>query len=248
MAVNGITITDLTPIGNALAGNYVMPIVNMSIDETQKVTVQNLGNFILGPLANSLTLTISNINVSNNAIINNATVNLTLTGNTANFSGNVSTGNINANGNIRISNTNPTNGLFTDHLYYANGNSWNFTNSVGTLGQVQYSNGDGNFAASNVFVWDTSSNTLNVQNLNLVYANTDTNQGTVQQVLGIVNQANQTLGWKTLPTNYFTVETTRSDPGNSYISSIVPVLRIIPIKARNYVSNTFTGYVPIPAA
>lgn len=241
MALTGITITELTSIGSDLAPNDVMPIVNLSVDETQKVTVQNLGNYILGDLANTLTLTVSNINVSNNAIINNATVNLTLTGNTANFSGNVNTGNINANGNIRISNTNPNAGLFSDNLYYANGQKWNLTNAAGNAGEVQYNSGTGNFSACNVFTWNTISNTLSVQNLNLVYANSNNKPGTVEQVLGIVDQDAQTIGWKTLPTNYMNVYLRNSF---SYTSSIVPVLRIVPIKAR----NAPTGYVPIPAA
>ena len=294
MAINGIVITDLTPVGNAIAGNFVMPIVNTTIDETQKVTVQNLGNFILGNLANSLSLTVSNLTVSNNTTLNSATIaNANVTGNlrvtntvtsnsfVANI--NVTTNTINANSitananvnaanvnitdtlytydlsatgtaflttvnvssNLTVNNTANVGNLRTDNLLYANGQPWDLQEAAGNAGWVQYNDGNDNFGASATFVWDSTSNTLNVQNLNLVYANANTNNGTVEQVLGIVDQANQVLGWKTLPTNYMEVYLRNTTPnGNMYISSIVPVLRIIPIKAR----NAPTGYVQIPAA
>jgi len=289
MAVNGIIITDLTNVGNLIAGNFVMPIVNTTIDETQKTTVQNLGNFILGNLANSLSLTVSNLTVSNNTTLNSANIananvsgnlrivntvtsnnivaNINVTSNTINAnvvtSGNIGTGNINVSNtvytynlsatgdaflttvdvssNLTVNNTALIGNVRTDHLLYANGQPWDLQEAAGDAGWVQYNDGNDNFGASATFVWDSTSNTLNVQNLNLVYANTDTNNGTVEQVLGIVDQANQVLGWKTLPTNYMDVYLRN---GTMYISSIVPVLRIIPIKAR----NAPTGYVQIPAA
>lgn len=290
MAVNGIIITDLTNVGNLIAGNFVMPIVNTTIDETQKTTVQNLGNFILGNLANSLSLTVSNLTVSNNTTLNSAniananisgnlriantvtsnnvvaninvtsdtinansiTANISITTANLNASSTVTSNNIVANNNITantanilsnltVNNTALIGNVRTDHLLYANGQPWDLQEAAGDAGWVQYNDGNDNFGASATFVWDSTSNTLNVQNLNLVYANANTNNGTVEQVLGIVDQANQVLGWKTLPTNYMDVYLRN---GTMYISSIVPVLRIIPIKAR----NAPTGYVQIPAA
>ena len=236
MITTGIIITDLTNIGTDLNAVDVLPIVNIDVDETQKVTMQNLGNFILGNIANTSNLTVSNLTVSNHTILNTANIA------TANIAGNVNTGNINvSNGNIRISNATPNAGLFTDHIYYANGAPWDLQDPVGNVGEVQFNNGNGNFGASNNFVWSSNSNTLSIHNLNLLYANTAVNQGTSEQVLGVIDQANQVVGWKTLPTNYMEVYLRNSF---SYTSSIVPVLRIIPIKAR----NAPTGYVQIPAA
>jgi len=222
MALTGIVITELNNIGNDVNASDVLPIVNVDIDETQKVTVQNFGNFILSNLANTLSLTVSTLTVLNNTTLNSANI-----------------ANANISGNLAVTNTTTTGNLRTDNLLYANGSPWNLTNAAGNLGEVQFSNGNGNFTASNVFVWDTVANTLNVTNLNLLYANTDKNEGTSAQVLGITNQATQQLGWKTLPTNYMNVYLR---DGNSYISSITPVLRVIPIRTHS------GGYVQIPAA
>ena len=216
MAITGITITELTNIGTDIVANDVLPIVNIDIDETQKVTVQNLGDFVLGNLANVLSPTFSNLTVTNNTTLARA-----------NISGNLNVTGITTSGTVR-----------TNNLQYANGQPWDLQEAAGSNGAVQF-NSNNNFAASTVFVWNNSTNTLNVQNLNLLYANATVNQGTAEQVLGIVNQANQTLGWKTLPTNYMEVQLR---DGNSYISSIVPVLRNIPIRTHS------GGYVQIPAA
>lgn len=218
MAIAGITITELTPIGTDIVANDVLPIVNIDIDETQKITVKDLGDFVLGNLANVLSPTFSNLTVTNNTTLAKA-----------NISGNLNVTGIAAAGTVR-----------TNNLQYANGQPWDLQEAAGSNGSVQF-NINNNFAASNVFVWNNTSNTLNIQNLNLLYANANVNQGTVEQVLGIVDQANQTIGWKTLPTNYMNVELR---DGNTYISSITPVLRVIPIKAR----NAPTGYVTVPAA
>jgi hypothetical protein len=216
MALTGITITELNNIGTDVTGSDILPIVNVDIDETQKITVQNFANFIISNLANTLTLTVSSLNVLN----------------TSNLHA------VNANGNIKISNSNPLYGLFTDNLYYSNGAPWDLEQPAGSNGAVQF-NDNNDFGASNVFQWDNSSNTLSVQNLNLFYANATTNEGTSQQALGILDQANQTIGWKTLPTNYVEVELR---DGNSYISSITVVLRKLPIRVRA------GGYLDIPIA
>ncbi len=216
MAITGITITELTNIGTDIVANDVLPIVNIDLDETQKVTVKNLGDFVLGNLANVLSPTFSNLTVTNNTTLARA-----------NISGNINVTGIANAGTVR-----------TNNLQYANGVPWDLQEAAGSNGSVQFSL-NGNFAASNVFVWNNSTKTLSVQNLNLFYANTSVNEGTVEQVLGIVDQANQTIGWKTLPTNYMEVELR---DGNAYISSITPVLRTIPIKIRS------GGYLEVPAA
>lgn len=54
--------------------------------------------------------------------------------------------------------------------------------------------------------------------------------GTKQQVLGIVDQTSQVLGWKTVPVYYVTVDM-RS--GGNYLSSPDPVLRVYPVGQRD---------------
>jgi hypothetical protein len=222
MALTGITITDLTPIGNALHANDVLPIVNLSVDETQKVTVQNFGNFILGNLANTMNLYVSNLTVANYTTLNSANIS-----------------NANVSGNITVTNTALIGNVRTDHLLFANGTPYDLQDPAGNVGDIQYKNSSNNFGATDLLKWVEANNTLNVKNINLVYSNASVNQGTSEQVLGIVDQPTQTIGWKTLPTNYMNVYLR---DGNVYISSITPVLRTIPIKLRS------GGYLEVPAA
>lgn len=123
---------------------------------------------------------------------------------------------------------------------------------------VQF-NDSGNFAGSSRFLFNKLSNTLTVSNVtvsgagntlsfqsaggNKVSLATPANiaanvsftvpntVGTTQQVLGVIaDGASQTLGWKTVPTYYVTVDLRN---GNSYLSSPNPVLRQYPIRLRS---------------
>jgi len=108
--------------------------------------------FGVGGTANVLVLTSNGIDYDGNLVVNgniianggNVTGNVII-GNTANFSGNLTTG-----------------GVKTDNLYYANGTAWNFGQDPGGSNtQVQYNN-NGNFAASANFTFDSSTNNLTV--------------------------------------------------------------------------------------
>jgi hypothetical protein len=108
--------------------------------------------FGVGGTANVLILTSNGIDYDGNLVVNgniianggNVTGNVII-GNTANFSGNLTTG-----------------GVKTDNLYYANGTAWNFGQDPGGSNtQVQYNN-NGNFAASANFTFDSSTNNLTV--------------------------------------------------------------------------------------
>jgi len=68
--------------------------------------------------------------------------------------------------------------------------------------------------------------TLTVGNFHLA----NVGNGTVQQVLGIVNQSTQQLGWKTVPVYYVTVD---MRDGSNYLSSPDPVLRVYPVGQRD---------------
>jgi hypothetical protein len=104
-----IKITQLTNIGGQIAANSVLPVVNMTgTPETQKTTVQNMGNIILAGAgsANYVPANIANIAYS---VVNAAQPNVTSVGTLVNLvtSGNVTLANIIIGGN-----TNP--GAATD--------------------------------------------------------------------------------------------------------------------------------------
>lgn len=99
-----IKITQLTNIGGQIAANSVLPVVNMTgTPETQKTTVQNMGNIILAGAgsANYVPANIANIAYS---VVNAAQPNVTSVGTLVNLvtSGNVTLANI-----IISGNTNP---------------------------------------------------------------------------------------------------------------------------------------------
>lgn len=115
-------------------------------------------------------------------------------------------------------------------------------------------NDEGNFAGSENLTFNKNTNTLTVNNVDVtnqlnfpayaggqvsfVGANTSNNisfiipetSGTSQQVLGIIDQDTQKMGWKTVPVYYVTVGMRN---GSSYLSSPDPVLRVYPIKQRD---------------
>ena len=159
-------------------------------------------------------------------------------------------------GNLTISGGSNGQAFITD----GNGNvTWgNVAGSPGGFNTYVQFNDSGNFAGSGKFLWNKVSNVLTVSNItvlgnsnqltfqngsgnavNFLVPNISNNAsfvvpnatGTVQQVLGIVaDGAAQTLGWKTVPTNYITVELRNT---TTYTSSPVPVLRVYPLRLRN---------------
>jgi len=96
-------------------------------------------------------------NISSNTITSNLTVNVNITGNTANFSGNVL-----ANSWLTVSNTANVGNLRTDHLLYANGQPWDLANPAGSNTQVQYNDGAGGFGASANFTYNDGTQVLAV--------------------------------------------------------------------------------------
>ena len=235
MATLGVKITNLNTIANAsLTGNIVIPVVDPTMTlaapdgETLKTSVTQLANFILNSAGPA--------NVAN-TVRNNAQPNITSTGtlvglNVAGIS------NLGAVGNVRITGGSPGQTLNT----YGNGMLYWGTDS--TPGQpnnsVQF-NSSNAFAGSANFTFDNSTSTLSITNVDANNANIDTltvgnfhlanvGNGTAQQVLGIVNQSTQQLGWKTVPVYYVTVNMRDS---SSYLSSPDPVLRVYPVGQRD---------------
>ena len=117
-------------------------------------------------VANSSTLTVQELAAGDTLIVDNLIVS---PGNVQ--MGNITlTGNIDANakaisntGNISVSNANPLNGIFADHLYYANGDPWDLQEAQGATGWVQYNDGFNDFAASANFIFDQANNTLKLK-------------------------------------------------------------------------------------
>lgn len=240
MATRGVKITNLNTIANAsLTGNIVIPVVDPTMTlaapdgETLKTSVTQLANFILNSAGPA--------NVAN-TVRNNAQPNITSTGTLVGLNVAGIT-NLGAVGNVRITGGAPGQTLTT----YGNGLLYWGTDS--TPGQpnnsVQF-NSSNAFTGSANFTFDSSTSTLNITNINAGNidantANVDTltvgnfhlanvGNGTVQQVLGIVNQSTQQLGWKTVPVYYVTVN---MRDGSSYLSSPDPVLRVYPVWQRN---------------
>ena len=167
--------------------------------------------------------------------------------------------NLGAVGNVYITGGSNGQALVTDG---AGNLSWsNVAGEPGGFNTYVQFNDSGNFAGSARFLFNKVGNTLTVSNVTvsgsgnvLSFTNTAGNSirfavpstianttsfivpnssGTSQQVLGVTDQATQTLGWKTLPTNYITIELRDS---STYTSSPTPVLRVYPLRLR---SGTF---------
>jgi len=257
MATRGVKITGLNTLPN-VAANTVLVSVDLTVDETLQTNVQSLANFVLSEAGNLFPEANVANTVRNNAQPNitsvGTLVGLNSTG-TVNFTtaGNVSLGNVS---NLHISGGSNGYVLHTDgngSLYWDE----DYAYPGGPNQAVQFKNGN-TFAGSASFTFDSSSNTLTVTNLvagnitgnlgNLIANHIDANtidvdtitignieiqgvgQGTSQQVLGIVNQNTQQLGWKTVPVYYITVELR---DGNTYLSSPNALLRVYPVQQRD---------------
>jgi hypothetical protein len=239
MATRGVKITNLNTIANSsLTGTIVIPVVDPTMTlaapdgETLKTSVNQLANFILNSAGPA--------NVAN-TVRNNAQPNITSTGTLVGLNVSGIT-NLGAVANVRITGGTPGQTLST----YGNGLLYWGTDS--TPGQpnnsVQF-NSSNAFAGSANFTFDSSTSTLNVTNIDAgnIVANTanvgtltvgnlnlPVGNGTQQQVLGIIDQSTQQLGWKTVPVYYVTVNMRN---GSNYLSSPDPVLRVYPVGQRD---------------
>lgn len=98
---------------------------------------------------------------------------------------------------------------------------------------VQF-NDNGVFGGSGAFTFNKNTSVVGITRFGYVgSANSfipPSGLGTKQQVLGIVDQATQEMGWKTVPVYYITVD---MRDGSSYLSSPDPVLRVYPVGQRD---------------
>lgn len=231
MATRGVKITGLNTLPN-VAANTVLVSVDLTTDETLQTNVQSLANFVLNEAGNLFPVA----NVAN-TVRNNAQPNITSVGTLTNLtvSGVTQLGPV---GNVKITGGNTGQLLAT----YGNGTLY-WSNDVtpgGPNTSVQYNN-NGQLGGSNSFTFNSSNNSVYIQNLDAGNIDVDTinignfhiqgvGNGTSQQVLGIVDQNTQQLGWKTVPVYYITVELRN---GNSYLSSPDALLRVYPVQQRD---------------
>jgi hypothetical protein len=159
--------------------------------------------------------------------------------NSANFSGNFSSlnGESIVSNNVNSANFSGNFSSLTGNTVVANSISANdISGNVGTLTvaniiadyiQANTINGNlGNLTAGNIIADYIEANTVSTDNLEILSAGA----GTSQQVLGIINQSTQQLGWKTVPVYYVNVELRN---GDTYLSSPNPVLRVYPVMQRD---------------
>lgn len=154
----------------ANAANLTGTTLNATIVNSSLTSVGTLANLdVTGNIttANSIfanagtiqsNLVVANFaNISSNTITNNLTVNVNITGNTANFSGNSIFQQW-----ITVTNTANVGNLRTDNLLYANGQPWDMANPAGANTQIQYNDGAGGFGASANFTFNEATNILTV--------------------------------------------------------------------------------------
>jgi len=127
------------------------------------------------------------LNVASNIVTNNLTVNLELSGNTANFTGNITSLNanlgnlatanfINVSSNLFVTDTANVGNLRTNNLLYANGQPWDLQEAAGANTQIQYNDGNNNFGASSKFTFDYAGNVLTVDGNANITGTTTTGQ------------------------------------------------------------------------
>jgi hypothetical protein len=137
--------------------------------------------------------------------------------NSANFSGNFSS----LTGNTVVAN------IISANDITGNVGTLTVANIIADYIEANTINGNlGNLTADNISADYIEAITVTTDNLEILSAGAGTNQ----QVLGIINQNTQQLGWKTVPVYYVSVGLR---DGNTYLSSPNPVLRVYPVMQRN---------------
>ena len=150
------------------------------------------GNLLANNITSNHAFSTNTANISSNLVTSNATVNLELSGNTANFSGNVVAGNLSTTGsggnitganvvsantfsgnllsanfanvssNLNVTDTANVGNLRTNNLLYANGQPWDLQEAAGSNRQIQFNDGNNNFAANASLTYDYVTSNLSV--------------------------------------------------------------------------------------
>jgi len=166
-------------VANEINGNVAnfsgnLTSLNANLGNLATANYVNVANEINGNIANfSGNLTSLNANLGNLATANYVNVANEINGNIANFSGNLTALNanlgnlatanfINLSSNLSVTDTANVGNLRTDNLLYANGQPWDLQEAAGSNTQVQYNDGNNDFAASANFTYDDVASNLTV--------------------------------------------------------------------------------------
>jgi hypothetical protein len=226
------TLVSLSVSGNASVGN------NLSVSNT--TTTSNLvANVITANIINANIVTAELANGTSNVDIpvanGNVVISVNNTANVAVFSSGGMTikgisdlGNIS---NVKIYGGSNHYVISTD----GNGNlSWSQSAVTGGPNTAVQYNDNGVFGGSAAFTFDENTEVVGIKKIGYVNSGNSyivpNTLGTSQQVLGIVDQNTQQMGWKTVPVYYVTVD---MRDGSSYLSSPDPVLRVYPVGQRD---------------
>jgi len=166
-------------VANEINGNIAnfsgnLTSLNANLGNLATANYVNVANQINGNIANfSGNLTALNANLGNLATANYVNVANEINGNIANFSGNLTALNanlgnlatanfVNVSSNVSVTDTANVGNLRTDNLLYANGQPWDLQEAAGSNTQVQYNDGNNDFAASANFTYDDVASNLTV--------------------------------------------------------------------------------------
>lgn len=184
-------IANTLTVGNVLSNTYITnnSITSNLVNATSNVNAANVNV--------SNTVYTYNLSVTGLATIATANVLANLTAGNANL-GNLATANfVNVSSNINVTNSVNAGNVRTDNLLYANGQPWDLQEAAGSNGEIQFNDGNDNFAASANLAFNTSTNNLNVTG-NIVVSNIlDANIVDANSIIG------NTVNGNTITANLF---------------------------------------------
>lgn len=220
------TLTSLVVSGNVTVNNTTISN-NVVANSISANTIT--ANIVTATLANgssniSIPVSSGNINIGVGGAPNIATFSVTgLTINGISNLGNISNVKIYGGSNHYVMSTDGAGNLSWEKAAVADG-----PNTA-----IQF-NDNGTFGGSSAFTFDKNTNVVGITKFAKVGGSASfippNDAGTSQQVLGIINQNTQEMGWKTVPVYYITVG---MRDGSSYLSSPDPVLRVYPVAQRD---------------
>lgn len=231
------TLVSLNVSGNTILGGNLSVAQNISAlditadDITANTLTANtiVANVVTAKLANGT----SNVNIP--IADGNVTISVAGNANIATFSGTGMTINgisdLGDVDNVKIYGGSNNYAITTD----GNGNlRWSQSAVTGGPNTAIQFNDEGVFGGSGSFTFDKNTDVVGITKFGRVGSGAafipPNNTGTSQQVLGIIDQNSQEMGWKTVPVYYISVGLR---DGSSYMSSPNPVLRVYPVKQRN---------------
>jgi hypothetical protein len=140
-------------------------------------------------------------------------------------------------GNIIVSNTGPLRGIFTDNIYYSNGNPWQFKFAAGSNTQVQFNIG-GNLATSPNLTFNNTTSTLSVvgtiATTNITSSNINVGNISFGNITG-----NQVISNTVVSSNSVSIGNTQVGWASKTTNSIMPNQTIATIAIANVTGVEF---------